>query len=191
MMTLLLSGIAISAFLSSVISLIISFSNQSVMQQIVFWLMGDLQTIGWTQVHILILPVIIGIIILTFFSRDLDILLLGEEHAKNIGVNIQFSRKVLLITASLLTGVSVSLTGTIGFVGLVVPHILRLIIGPTHRYLILASAFGGAIFLILVDLIARMIIRPAEIQVGIITSFIGAPFFLYLIWSKRKKGELL
>ena len=97
---------------------------------------------------------------------------------------------VLLIVASLVTGISVALTGAIGFVGLIVPHMIRMIIGPTHRYLLLASALGGATFLIVADLISRLVIRPAEIQIGIITAFFGAPFFIYLILKNKKKGDV-
>ena len=106
-----------------------------------------------------------------------------------MGISVQRTRNILLVTASLVTGMSVSLTGAIGFVGPIIPHMIRMIIGPTHRNLLLASALGGASFLILADLISRLAIRPAEIQIGIITAFFGAPFFLYLILKNKKKGE--
>ena len=124
-------------------------------------------------------------------ANSLDILLLGEEEAKNLGIHVQRTRNILLISASLLTGICVSLTGAIGFVGLIVPHIIRLLIGPTHRYLIPASIIGGALFLAIADLIARLIIRPAEIQIGIITAFFGSPFFIYLILRQKKTEGLL
>ena len=190
MSTLLLTGIAISSFLSSCTSLFISFSNLSVLQQILNWLMGDLNGRDWEQVKILILPVLISIVIFLYYANDLDILLLGEEQAQNMGISVQRTRNLMLIVASLITGVSVALTGAISFVGLIVPHMIRMIIGPTHRYLIVASALGGAIFLMLADLISRVVIRPAEIQIGIVTAFFGAPFFIYLIIKNKKQEEM-
>lgn len=189
MLTLLLTGIAISSFLSACTSLLISFSNAGVMLQIVQWLMGDLNGRDWSHVQILVWPVLLGIILFMYYANDLDIFLLGEEQAQNMGISVQRTRNLLLVAASLVTGISVSLTGAIGFVGLIVPHMIRMITGPVHRYLLLNSALAGAAFLILADLIARLIIRPAEIQIGIITAFFGAPFFLYLIIRHKKKGE--
>lgn len=188
MSTLLLTGIAISSFLSSCTSLLISFSNLSVLQQILNWLMGDLNGRDWDEVKILILPVVVSIGLFLYYANDLDILLLGEEQAQNMGISVHRTRNILLIIASFITGISVALTGAISFVGLIVPHMIRMIIGPTHRYLIVASSLGGAIFLMLADLISRVVIRPAEIQIGIITAFFGAPFFIYLI-IKNKKQE--
>ncbi len=189
MLTLLLTGIAISSFLSSCTSLLISFSNAGVMLQIVQWLMGDLNGRDWGEVKILVVPILLGICIFMYYANDLDIFLLGEEQAQNMGISVQRTRNLLLIVASLVTGFSVALTGAIGFVGLIVPHMIRMIIGPTHRYLLLASALGGASFLMIADLISRLVIRPAEIQIGIITAFFGAPFFIYLIIKNKKQGE--
>jgi len=189
MLTLLLTGIAISSFLSSCTSLLISFSNAGVMLQIVQWLMGDLNGRDWGEVKILVVPILFGICLFMYYANDLDIFLLGEEQAQNMGISVQRTRNLLLIVASLVTGISVALTGAIGFVGLIVPHMIRMIIGPTHRYLLLASALGGATFLIIADLISRIVIRPAEIQIGIITAFFGAPFFIYLIIKNKKQGE--
>ncbi|MBD3108714.1 iron chelate uptake ABC transporter family permease subunit [Bacillus sp. AGMB 02131] len=190
MMTLLLTGIAVSSFLSSCSSLLISFSNAGVMQQIVQWLMGNLNGRDWGDVQILIVPIMLSIGLFMYYANDLDIFLLGEEQAQNMGITVQRTRNILLIVASLVTGISVAMTGAIGFVGLIVPHMIRMIIGPAHRYLLLASAFGGASFLIIADLISRIAIRPAEIQIGIVTAFFGAPFFIYLIMKYKKQGEL-
>ena len=189
MMTLLLTGIAISSFLSSCTSLLISFSNAGVMQQIVQWLMGNLNGRDWGDVKILVVPILLSIILFLYYANDLDIFLLGEEQAQNMGISVQRTRNTLLIVASLVTGISVAMTGAIGFVGLIVPHMIRIIIGPTHRFLLLASALGGASFLIIADLISRLVIRPAEIQIGIVTAFFGAPFFIYLILKHKKQGE--
>ncbi|MGN7476261.1 FecCD family ABC transporter permease [Solibacillus silvestris] len=186
-LTLLLTGVAISSFLSACTSLILTYSNLAQVQQILYWLMGDLNGRDWDHLQLMIIPVLISCVIFYIYRNELDILLLGEEEAKNLGINVQFTRNLLLIVASILTGVCVSLTGAIGFVGLIVPHMIRLLIGPSHKYLIPASILGGAIFLILADLIARLLIRPAEIQIGIITAFFGAPFFIYLIILNKRK----
>lgn len=190
MLTLLLTGIAVSSFLSACTSLLLSFSNAGVMLQIVQWLMGDLNGRDWGHVQILLIPVLFSICLFLYYANDLDVFLLGEEQAQNMGISVQRTRNILLIVASLVTGISVALTGAIGFVGLIVPHMIRMIIGPTHRYLLLASALGGATFLIVADLISRLAIRPAEIQIGIITAFFGAPFFIYLILKNKKKGDV-
>lgn len=186
-LTLLLTGVAISSFLSACSSLLISYANLAQVQQILNWLMGDLNGRDWDHVKLLVLPVLLCCIVFFFFRQELDILLLGEEEAQNIGMNVQWTRNILLVVASLLTGVSVSLTGAIGFVGLVVPHMLRLVVGPGHKVLIPASMLGGAIFLMLADLAARLVVRPSEIQIGIITAFFGAPFFIYLILRHKRK----
>lgn len=189
MLTLLLTGVAISSFISACSSLIITYANYGQLQQILYWLMGDLNGRDWDHVQLLIIPFIVCSLLFFGYRQQLDILLLGEEEAKNLGIHVQRTRNLLLVTASLLTGVCVSLTGAIGFVGLIVPHMIRLIIGPTHRYLIPASIVGGALFLMLADLLARLVIRPAEIQIGIVTAFFGAPFFIYLILrQKRTEG---
>lgn len=190
MLTLLLTGVAISSFISACSSLIITYANYGQLQQILYWLMGDLNGRDWDHVQLLLIPFILCSLLFFAYRQQLDILLLGEEEAKNLGIHVQRTRNLLLITASLLTGVCVSLTGAIGFVGLIVPHMIRLIIGPTHRYLIPASILGGALFLMLADLLARVIIRPAEIQIGIVTAFFGAPFFIYLILRQKRTEEL-
>lgn len=186
-LTLLLTGVAVSSFLSACSSLLISYSNLTQVQQILNWLMGDLNGRDWGHFKLLVLPVLICCVVFYFFRQELDILLLGEEEAQNLGMNVQRTRNILLIMASLLTGVSVSLTGAIGFVGLIVPHMLRLLVGPSHKALIPASMLGGATFLILADLAARLVVKPSEIQIGIITAFFGAPFFIYLILLHKRK----
>lgn len=184
--TLLLAGIAISTFLNAFVSLMLSFAKYSLSQQILFWLMGDLNGSQWSDVYYLTIPILLGVFFLIWFSKELDIMQLGDEQAENIGLDLHKLRRILLVVASLLTGISVAFTGTIGFVGLIVPHIMRFIVGSSHRILIPASAIGGAIFLIIADMLSRILIPPAEIQVGIITSFFGAPFFLYLVWKNKQ-----
>lgn len=186
-LTLLLTGVAISSFLSACTSLIISYSNLAQVQQIMSWLMGDLNGRDWEHLQLLIVPFVACCIVFLLYRNELDILLLGEEEAQNVGMNVQRTRNILLIMASLLTGVSVSITGAISFVGLIVPHMIRLVLGPSHRYLLPASILGGATFLMIADLLARLVIRPAEIQIGIVTAFFGAPFFIYLILLHKRK----
>lgn len=185
--TLLLAGVIVSAFLSALISLIASLMGES-MYQIVLWLMGNLSETNIILIFIAGLMVLIGIIIVYFFARDLNIISIGEESAQHLGVEVEAVKKILFIITSLITGSVVAITGLIGFVGLIIPHIMRLIVGPDHRILIVASLLAGGIFLTLADLFARTIISPAEIPVGVITTLFGGPFFLFLL--KRKKQAL-
>lgn len=188
-LTLILSGIAVSTFIGAVTQLVLMNSNNYEVRSYVFWVMGSLNGMMWAQVRLIAAPVIVLILALTFFSRDLNLLLLGEEEAQSVGLEPSRSRKLLLLLTSLTVAAAISVCGPIGFVGLIVPHILRLITGPDHRILIPASALGGAIFLTGCDILARL---PAngEISVGIITSLLGAPFFLYLLIRSRRDGEV-
>src|SRR5699024_8238563 len=136
------------------------------------------------------LPIILGSIILFFFGHQLNMMLLGEDHAKTSGINTRLTRNIVLSIAALITGAAVAVSGVIGFIGLVVPHILRLIIGPDHRLLLPASALGGAAFLIFADLISRIIIQPITLQVGVVSALIGAPLFILLI-LKAYRGVAL
>jgi iron complex transport system permease protein len=130
--------------------------------------------------------VLLGVTIILLFTRDLDILLCGEQRALTLGVDAQWCRMVLLTLATAVTAVVVSLSGTVGFVGLIVPHMLRLLVGPQHHRLLPVSFLGGALFLILADLVARVLVRPQEVRLGIITAFVGVPFFLYLLRTHHR-----
>ncbi len=184
--TLLLAGVAVNALIGAITSFLITVTwvRYEVAQQIIFWLMGGLANRTWAHVWLGIPSFVIGIALALAFARDLDILAAGEEVASTLGVEVERSKRVLLVNAALLTGGAVALSGAIGFVGLVVPHAVRLAIGPTHRRLLPASALAGAAFLVFADLLARTLDRPEEIQVGIITAFFGAPFFLYLLMRR-------
>ncbi len=185
--TLLLAGVAVNAFLGALISAILLFTNQfPELQAILGWLIGGLRGRGWAHVGAIVVPVVLTTALLLAFARDLNLLLLGEETAQGLGVNVPRTRLVLLALAALATGSAVSIAGPIGFVGLVVPHMLRLIVGPDHRLLMPVSALGGAVFLVTTDTVARLIIQPSELQVGIITNLLGAPFFLYLLYRNRR-----
>lgn len=180
MLNLLLSGLAINSFLSSLMSFLLLMSDTSLHESI-YWLMGGFSGRGWEHIRIVIPYFVVSILVLFLFTRELNILLLGDEQAKNLGVNVEQVRRIIIIFTSLLTASAVSVSGVIGFVGLVVPHILRILIGPDNRTLFPASLLGGAILLTLSDLIARIALSPSEIPVGIVTSLIGAPFFLSLL----------
>ena len=183
--TLLLSGIAVSQTLSALNSLVMILNKES-MDQIVFWTMGSLNGKGWNQI-IQVLPwSVIGILILLSSARELDIMLTGEDTAIQLGVNVEFLKKKVLFASSMITAAVISVTGIIGFVGLVVPHVVRMVTGPKHgRIMPLSLLFGGT-FLIICDTLARSLVAW-EIPVGIITSVCGGPFFLYLL-RKMKKG---
>ncbi len=184
--SLLLSGIAVNQSLSAFMSLIMLFNQQS-MDQIMFWTMGSLNGKGWNQILTILPYVIVGIVLLMTSARELDIMLLGEDTAVPLGVNVEFVKKKVLIVSSIVTAAVVSATGIIGFVGLLVPHVVRLFTGPKHRVLMPVSLIFGGTLLILCDTAARSLITQ-EIPVGIITAACGGPFFLYLLWKSRRGG---
>lgn len=185
METVLLSGIAVAIFFSAIASFFMYVAGEN-LHQIIFWLMGGLWARGWDHVRVSFVPIFIGILGIYIFARDLNVMQLGEESALHLGIEIEQVKKILLALSSLIAGIAVSVSGIIGFVGLIIPHMVRIMIGPDHRILIPASALVGAIFLILADSIARIIISPAELPVGIITAFFGAPFFIYLLRRKKR-----
>jgi iron complex transport system permease protein len=181
--TLLLAGIAIGSLFSALVSALQYFSGDK-LSGVVFWLMGGLNNATWEQVAISIPPVILGCAVIMVLARDLNAMMVGEEQAGNLGINVNRTRLVLLIAASLVTAVAVSVSGIIGFVGLIIPHVVRILVGPDHRILLPASIVGGALFMMWTDTLA--IISPAELPVGIITALVGAPFFIYLLMSRKK-----
>ena len=180
--TLLLSGIAVSLFLSAMLSFIMYMSGNS-LHQIMFWMMGGFWNIYWDDVGLaLLIPV--AAIILYVFSRDLNVMALGEEEAIHLGVNTERTKKILLLVSTFITAIAVSVSGCIGFIGLIIPHIMRIFTGPDHRILLPASILAGSILLIWADTVARTL--PIEIPVGIITAFLGAPFFIYLLRRRTR-----
>lgn len=184
--TLLLSGIALSAMLSSVTYFIMIFRTQD-MAKIMFWIMGSLTSASWNR-FIVLAPLVTVLVILSgFFMRDLNIISLGDKRAAQLGVQTEKVKKIMLIMASFIAAAAVSVSGIIGFVGLITPHILRLIVGPDHRILYPTSAIAGGIVLLMSDTLARTVLMPREIPVGIITSIIGVPFFLYLLVRSKKQ----
>lgn len=184
--TLILSGVALSALLSSIVSyLVISSNNQ--MHNILFWMMGSFSMSEWSEVGIVLPYVVVGTAVIVIFARLLNVMQLDEEQAQQLGVNVEKYKIILLAAATLITAASVSFVGTIGFVGIIIPHAVRLIWGADHRSLLPLSILTGAVFMIVADLLSRTILAPKEIPIGVITAICGAPFFLYLL-RKRKKA---
>jgi len=190
-LTLILSGIAISTFIGALTNIVLTLSYDYQVKEFLFWSTGGLDGRRWEHVQLVILPIVISVALMFVYSRDLNILLMGEEEAKSVGLNAGRTRTILLILISVATASSVCVSGAISFVGLIVPHIMRLIVGPNHKILLPTSAIGGAIFLVVCDLISRVVVIPNEIGVGIITALIGAPYFLYLLLRSKKEGGMV
>lgn len=186
--TLILSGVVVSAFLSSFVSFMVSMSDK-VINQIVFWMMGSLSFQGWEFIKVLLPGLVLGLIALIAYSRTLNIFALGERQAAHLGVNVKRTRLAILVISTFITAASVSIVGTVGFVGLVVPHFVRLLVGPDNRILVPLSAIFGGIFVLWADTIARTLLSPTEIPLGVITAFLGAPFFAYLL-RKNKQAKV-
>jgi iron complex transport system permease protein len=185
METFILTGIIFSSFLGSCISLMITLTGEQ-LREIIGWLLGSVANRGWTYVTMILPFVIIGAFILMLYRRELNALVFGEQKAQHLGVNVKRSKYMILIAASVLTGAAVSVSGTIGFVGLVIPHIVRIVFGSNHRYVLPLAFLNGASLLIICDLVSRTIIAPIELPIGVITSFIGAPVFAYIFFKQRR-----
>ncbi len=183
--TLLLTGVAAGALASSLTSFFLFLRTDSY-EQAVFWLLGSFQLASWKQAGAVAPYLFICLAISQWLAKDMNLLSLGDETAQSLGCPVPRVRKIFLATATLLAAVSVSVSGVIGFVGLVVPHWIRILIGPDHRFLFAFSTLTGGVFLVFCDLIARTILSSAELPIGIITAAVGAPFFIYLL--HRKKG---
>lgn len=182
--TLVLAGVVVQSFLGSLVSFMVSLS-QGVVNQILFWIMGSIALKGWNEV-ILVTPFIaVGLPLLLAFAQPLNLFVMGERHAAYLGVRVERTKLIVLAASTLLTAAAVSVAGVIGFVGLVVPHLVRLIAGPDYRLIIPLSAIGGGIFLLWADTLARIALSPREIQLGVVTAFIGAPFFAYLLYRRK------
>lgn len=183
--TIILIGVIYSMFTSSIMNLVITFAGDKV-RNITFWTMGSLQGSSYHNALILSLALAVfgGVILLR--SRELNAFAVGEDNARNVGVNVRSVKLTVLICVSALIGVCVSIGGTIGFVGLVTPHMTRMLVGPNHRRLLPASMFAGATFLMLSDLAARILLRPLDLPIGVVTSFIGSIAFIAIFYSSRK-----
>ena len=184
--TLLLAGVIINAILSALILFITSLSDSTSAFRLFFWLMGSLATLGYAGLLALTAYVVLGIMVLFGQARHLNLLSLGEEPAHGLGLEVEGVKRVIFFTSALLTGAVVAVSGLIGFVGMIVPHAVRMILGPDHRLLLPASALVGGTFLAIADTIARSLLAPTELPVGVITALCGGPFFIYLLITRRK-----
>ena len=172
-------------FTSSIISLIITFAHEKV-HTIVFWTMGSLAGASYTNaLTLLIIFVVFGTVIIRY-GRELNAFAIGEDNARHVGVNVKRIKFTVLIAVSAIIGVCVSIGGTIGFVGLVIPHMTRMVVGPNHKRLLPATLFSGATFLMLADLVSRVLLNPLELPIGVVTSFIGSIVFVYIFYKTRK-----
>ncbi len=186
--TLLLTGIAVNAIAQAGIAFVLFVADTASREQIVFWQLGSIAGSLWSQVAIVASVTVVGVLLAFSFARRYDLLSLGERNARHLGVNVERLRVVSIVLVALLTGVAVAFTGIIAFVGLVVPHIIRMIIGPAHRGLILASAVGGGALLVLADLMTRTLVPGAELPIGMLTSLVGGPFFFWLLYRQRRRS---
>jgi iron complex transport system permease protein len=183
--TLILAGVIVNAFLGACVSFMVSLADD-VINQIVFWLMGSLSLRGWSYAGLIAPYVAVGIIILCAYGRTLNLFELGERSAAHLGIRVERTKWIVLSVSTLMTAAAVSVTGVIGFVGLVIPHMVRLIVGPDYRLIVPLSAVAGGIYVVWADTLARMALSPTEIPLGVVTAFLGAPFFIYLL-TKHKR----
>ena len=188
--SMLLIGVMVSFVASSAMMFLMSITTTDNIQRIVFWVMGSLEQTNVLLIRIAFYSAVSGLILTYFFAQPLNALRLGEVKAKHLGINTNVTIKLLFFVASLLTGVAVSVAGVIGFVGLVIPHLVRLIIGNDYRIIIGSSFLGGAIFLILSDTLARTIISPNELPIGVITGFVGGLVFIVVLSRSKSKFKL-
>jgi iron complex transport system permease protein len=183
----LLAGAATSVFLGALTTaLLLSTRDYNAVGTALSWLFGSLQGRGWDYFCVAAPPIALTILLTLIYSRDLNLLAMGNDTAQALGVHVAQTRFILLAAASLMTGTAVSIAGGIGFVGLMAPHAVRLVVGPDYRVLTPASALAGAIFLTMVDTAARLIVQPVEVQVGSLTALLGVPFFLIILWRQRR-----
>ncbi|OIJ67189.1 FecCD family ABC transporter permease [Streptomyces mangrovisoli] len=184
--TLILTGIAVNAFAGALIGLFLFFADTAAVNQITFWQLGSLSQATWPKVLAVLPCAALGLTLAPLHARRLDLLALGEGPARHLGVDVERLRIVLILVVALLTAAAVSVSGIIGFVGLVVPHLLRMTAGPGHRLLVPGSALLGALVLLAADLAARTLAAPAELPLGVLTALLGSPFFFWLLRRTRR-----
>ncbi|WP_328365829.1 iron ABC transporter permease [Streptomyces sp. NBC_00445] len=185
--TLILTGIAVNAFCGALVGLFIFLADTAAVNQITFWQLGSLSQATWSKVLAVLPCAAIGLLVAPVYSRRLDLLALGDRPARHLGVEVERLRIVLILVVALLTAAAVSVSGVIVFVGLVVPHLLRMAAGPGHHFLVPGSAVGGAVVLLGADLAARTLAAPAELPLGVLTALIGSPFFFWLLRRTRRR----
>lgn len=182
---LILAGVAVGSFLTAIVSFLMVLRIKN-LQDVYLWLMGSLSGRGWQHLTTATPYILVGVIVALWLARDLNVYLLGEEAAHSLGIDVQRLQRIVLVIGTFMAAASVAVSGVIGFVGLMIPHALRLVIGAEHRRLTFHSFWVGAVFLLLADTLARTIFSPIELPVGILTAFVGGPFFIYLM--KRGSG---
>ena len=183
---LLLAGVTISYFVTAIISVMMIRAHED-MDAIIYWLLGSFNGRSWPEVEVALFALPFMVVPL-FFAREMNILLQGEKRALELGVDVERAKRVLLFTAAALTAIAVSVSGVIGFVGLVVPHIVRLLVGPGHQRVLPIALLGGAAMMGIADLLSRTMLAPSEVPVGVVTTFVGAPLFVYLL-RRRRSGS--
>ena len=183
--TVILSGVVVSAFLGSIVSLMVALSDQ-VVNEILFWLMGSLALRGWPYVAVMLPYLAAGAAALVVFGRALNLLALGERHAAHLGVHVERTKLIVLLISTLLTAAAVSVSGVVGFVGLITPHLIRMMVGPDYRFILPLSLLYGGIYMLWADTLARMALSPTEIPLGVVTAFLGAPFFAWLLVRQKR-----
>lgn len=186
--TLLLTGIAVNAFAGAGLAFVLFAADTASREQIVFWQLGSLNGSLWNEVVVVAVVAVVGIVLAVLLARRYDLLALGERNARHLGLDVERLRIVSIVLVALLTGVAVAFVGIIAFVGLVVPHVVRMVLGPRHRSLLVASAFGGAVLLLAADLLARTVVPGAELPIGMLTSLVGGPFFFFLLYRQRRRS---
>jgi iron complex transport system permease protein len=184
--SLILSGVIVSVALSAIIVFLISTSANEALHGFTWWLWGSLQTYNPKLLSLVSFIVLLGILVIFIFSQDLNAIIIGEEEAQHLGIDVEFVKKVLILVTSLITASLVCISGIIGFVGLIVPHMMRMIVGPNHKILIPVTCIAAAIFMVACDTLARVIMPPLEIPIGVITAIIGAPAFIFLLKKTQK-----
>ncbi|HSG72466.1 MAG TPA: iron ABC transporter permease, partial [Planctomycetaceae bacterium] len=185
-LSLLLAGVTVSSFAGALVSLLM-FLNDRELVAIFHWILGSLAGQGWTEIYSSVPLILIGLVGLWMFSRPLDALTFGDEAATALGLNLTRYRPAIVLAASLTTAAAVSAAGTIGFIGLIAPHVARFLVGARHAYVIPASALVGGILLVLADGLARTLAAPAELPVGVVTALLGSPFFLILLKTRQRE----
>jgi iron complex transport system permease protein len=186
--TLLLTGIAVNAFAGAGLAFVLFAANTASREQIIFWQLGSLNGSLWREVLVVAIVAVVGVTAAILLSRRYDLLSLGERNARHLGLDVERLRILSIVVVALLTGVAVAFVGIVAFVGLVVPHVVRMLLGPQHRALIVASAFGGAVLMLAADLLARTIVPGAELPIGMLTALVGGPFFFFLLWRQRRRS---
>ena len=188
--TMLLAGIALNSIIGALIGLLSYISDDGQLRRLIFWGLGSLEVTNWTRISVAAAVILPASVVMTCYAKHLNANLLGENEARHLGIDIEKMKTMLIVLVSLIVGVCVALSGIIGFVGLLVPHLVRMVTGPDHRLLLPACGIFGAVLLVLADILARTLIAPAQIPIGIITAILGGPFFLWLLVRHRRKLAL-